>query len=69
MTADAVFERSDKNKDGKLTKDELPDFFWQRLSAADADKDGSVSKAELEEHFKNMRPPGTRPNEEKPATP
>jgi Spy/CpxP family protein refolding chaperone len=38
----------DKNKDGKLTKDEVTDERLQRLfDMADADKDGAVTKEEL----------------------
>jgi hypothetical protein len=37
----------DKNGDGKLTKDEIPDGHLQAVLTADADKDGAVSKAEL----------------------
>ncbi len=43
-----LFERFDANKDGKLTKKEVPERLWERLSAADANKDGAVTKAELE---------------------
>lgn len=53
-----LFEHADKNKDGKLTKDEVPEFMWTRLSNADADKDGSVTKSELEEHHKKMSAAG-----------
>jgi hypothetical protein len=38
----------DKNKDGKLTRDEVPDLRLQSLfDRADANKDGVVTKAEL----------------------
>ncbi|MBX3184312.1 MAG: hypothetical protein KF915_16915 [Polyangiaceae bacterium] len=43
-----LFERFDANKDGKLTKSEVPEKLWNRLSRADANKDGAVTKAELE---------------------
>ena len=45
----------DRNRDGKLSKDELPEAAWSRLSAADADKDGFISKAELEDFMKQHR--------------
>ena len=54
-----MLEHGDKNKDGKLTKDEIPAFMWTRLETADADKDGAVSKSELEEHFKKIPAPGS----------
>jgi hypothetical protein len=42
------FEAADKNKDGFLTKDEVGERRWVRISVADANKDGKVSKAELD---------------------
>lgn len=72
-------ERMDKNKDGKLTKDEAPEFLWERISRADANSNGEVSKEELEAHAKTHRPERTprpeprrddsNPAEEKPAAP
>lgn len=53
-----LFERADKNGDGKLTKDELPGPLAERLMKADADGDGAVTKAELEEARKKA---GGRP--------
>ena len=54
-TASEMFERLDKNKDGKLTKDEVPERMWQFLSKADANKDGAISKEELEAARKTMQ--------------
>ncbi len=45
--AGAFFERLDANKDGKLTKDELPERAAERIMQADADGDGAVTKAEF----------------------
>ena len=42
------FEAADKNKDGFLTKDEVGERRWARISVADTNHDGKVSKAELE---------------------
>ena len=42
-----ILERMDQNKDGKLTKDEVPEAAWGRLSRADADNDGVITKDEL----------------------
>ncbi len=61
------FEAADKNKDGFLTKDEVGERRWARISVADTNKDGKVSKAELEKaradgklgHHK--RGPGSQP--------
>lgn len=53
-----LFDRADKNGDGKLTKDELPGPLAERLMKADADGDGAVTKAELEEARKKA---GGRP--------
>jgi EF-hand domain pair/EF hand len=61
-SADRMFENLDKNKDGKLTSDEVPGLVWDRLSRSDADNDGAVSKAELETHFQQMIPRGGRPS-------
>ena len=47
-----MFERSDANKDGKLTRDELPQRMRGRMEQLDTDKDGSVT---LEEFRANMR--------------
>lgn len=49
---DAIFGKMDENKDGKLSKDEVPAEMWAKLSNADNDADGTVSKAELEKVFK-----------------
>ena len=42
------FQRLDKNQDGKLTRDELPERIADRIMAADTDGDGAVTQAELE---------------------
>ena len=49
-------ERLDKNGDGKLTKEEVPDFAWQRLSRLDTNQDGVVSKDELVRAGSDNRP-------------
>ena len=46
--ASAEFASLDKNKDGKLTQDELADSpLAAHFSMLDTDKDGSLSKAEF----------------------
>lgn len=49
---DAIFQKMDTNKDGKLSQDEVPGEMWSKLSNADEDADGTVSKAELEKVFR-----------------
>ena len=68
-----LLNQFDKNKDGKLTKGELPGFIWDRLSKADKNGDGEVSKDEIEAHLKSIRPDGRskpeeRRSDDKPAT-
>jgi len=47
MTADQILQRFDKNKDGKLTKDEVSANVWPRMSKADTNGDGAITKDEL----------------------
>jgi Ca2+-binding EF-hand superfamily protein len=42
--AGGPFQQRDTNKDGKLSRDELPAALFDKL---DANKDGSVTEAEL----------------------
>jgi hypothetical protein len=42
------FDRMDKNKDGKLSADELGERFSQRMKDLDKNGDGVLDKAELE---------------------
>jgi hypothetical protein len=44
-----LFARFDANKDGKLTKDEVPAPVWSRLSVADLNGDGAVTMDEVME--------------------
>lgn len=39
---------SDKNKDGKLAKDEVSGFMAERFDRIDADQDGFLTEAELQ---------------------
>lgn len=48
----------DKNNDGKLTADELPERMRDLIARADEDKDGALSKEELT-RFLSRQPPGT----------
>ena len=44
---DSIFKRCDANKDGKLQKDECPQFMSQCFDRFDSDKDGALTKDEL----------------------
>lgn len=50
-----IIKRFDKNGDGKLSKDEIPEGMAARLGQADGDGDGTVTKEELEAAFKKMQ--------------
>ena len=41
-----MFEQSDANKDGKLSRDEAPGFFRDRFDEVDTNKDGFISRDE-----------------------
>jgi len=43
-----AFDQIDKNADGKVSKDEASEWFWQRLARADADSDSALTRKELE---------------------
>jgi hypothetical protein len=47
--AQARFQKADKNSDGFLTKVEVGDKKWERISLADANKDAKVSLAEMKQ--------------------
>lgn len=40
-------KRMDKNEDGNLSKDEVPEQLWARISALDKDGDSSISREEF----------------------
>jgi Ca2+-binding EF-hand superfamily protein len=67
---EALFKQLDKNNDGQLTEDEIPDeqqrLFKRLVRNADKDSDGKLSQAEFAEGLKNDRP--RRPLEQ-PANP
>ena len=51
-----MFAELDKDRDGKISKDELPAQMQQMMAMADADKDGSVSRSEWELSREKRRP-------------
>lgn len=44
---EAMFQRMDRNSDGKITKDEFPERATRMLEAADTNQDGVVTKEEF----------------------
>ena len=49
----AHFKKADKNNDGFLTKDEVGEKRWARISIADANNDAKVSQAEMQQARKD----------------
>ena len=47
----SVFYHFDKNKDGKLTKSELPEALHDSLSSVDRDRDGIITWTELRRKY------------------
>ena len=65
-----MFDRWDKNSDGRLTRDELPAGARQNFDRADTDNDGFISPAEdlaIRARFRQDRQPA-RPATARPAT-
>ena len=56
--AAAALKTLDKNKDGKLSKDELPERMQGIIARADTNKDGKLSKDELTKFASSMGGPG-----------
>ena len=50
-----MFQRFDKNKDGKLTKDEVPAEVWQHFMKIGAVQNGVVTKDSLAAARKKMQ--------------
>ncbi|WP_425618701.1 EF-hand domain-containing protein [Anatilimnocola sp. NA78] len=70
FSAKAIFERFDKNSDGKLSKDEAPERMRENFDRLDSDGDGNVTLAEFEKVAGAFPggPPARRP-EGTPANP
>lgn len=47
-SVDAIFEKMDANKDGKLAADELVGPLSEKFATIDADADGFITKEEME---------------------
>jgi len=60
---DEIFKRFDVNRDGKLQKQEIPEFVQQFILPADANQDGAVTKSELQTARQRQvgRPGGNSP--------
>jgi len=54
FNADEIFTQHDKNKDGKLTGDEISGPLQTNLALLDADKDGALTLAELRDGAAKM---------------
>lgn len=54
--ADRFFEEFDKNKDGFLTKDELPPRLRHAFEKIDTNKDGKISREELRAGIAYLQP-------------
>ncbi len=55
MTSDKLLGVYDANKDGKLTRNEMPGRIGDRFDMIDQNHDGAVTKQELESLIKLMR--------------
>ncbi len=53
-----LFEKNDKNGDGKISQDEAPAEAWARLSQADKDGDNAVTREELGAMMRERGGPG-----------
>jgi outer membrane protein assembly factor BamB len=51
-TAEVLMTFKDKNKDGMLSKDELPESMSSKFARGDTDKDGQLTREELKGVFK-----------------
>ncbi|HUV38842.1 MAG TPA: EF-hand domain-containing protein, partial [Planctomycetota bacterium] len=57
----ALFRSFDRDGDGLLSRDELPELTWRRLSRFDTDGDGKLSLKEVEAAPRPVRRPLRRP--------
>jgi Ca2+-binding EF-hand superfamily protein len=66
QTAHRIFESFDKNTDGKITADELPERMKAMIEKNDANKDGAVTEEELATQIQKDSPPPAPPGERGP---
>ncbi len=66
-----MFERFDKNGDGRLTVDEVPTPVWEHLKAADLNQDGAITREEIQTARREgkLRPPHGGPGPRDSAVP
>jgi Ca2+-binding EF-hand superfamily protein len=59
-----MFEGRDRNKDGKLTDDEIPPQMLERMSNIDQNNDGQIDRSEIEQAMRRLEGmrPGNRPD-------
>ncbi len=62
-----AFEHLDSNGDGQLTKDEVSDVHWRRISGSDTDATGGISRDEVKaarpsEHMLALLPTNAKPH-------
>jgi Ca2+-binding EF-hand superfamily protein len=55
-----MFTENDRNNDGKLSGDEIPDPMRERMGTMDRDRDGSISRSEIEAMSGRRGGPGGR---------
>ena len=55
-SVDAIFEKMDANKDGKLAADEVKGPLSEKFAVIDADADGFITKEEMESAPKPEKP-------------
>jgi len=53
---DEFIKEYDSNKDGALSKEELPERFRHTFDKMDTNKDGKLSREELQKGFANLQP-------------
>jgi hypothetical protein len=62
----AMFPRYDADKDGRLSKSEVPAEMWEKMSKADENADGLISREELEGAYGRREGGPGKPVEKRP---